>query len=148
MLTKQQYDEIMARLTTHDAWVDTKRGKNGWTSYKPEERESEGIPDVTNEERSAVEVYEFMTDPPTRYFLYISEDKARFRFVQSVAVPTDGRATTWTGEELGRVSFGTPFRSGFGDLRIPVRVYAINGKTYAGTYFKSAGSYARVKMCK
>jgi len=61
---------------------------------------------------------------------------------------SSGLATTWTGEKLGDVQFGTSFRSSFGDERVSIRVYAVNGKIYAGTFYKSAGDYARVKMLK
>jgi hypothetical protein len=33
-----------------------------------------------------------------------------------------------------------------GDTRVSIRVYAINGCVYHGTYYKSAGNYARVKI--
>ena len=88
----------------------------------------------TNEERSAVEVYEFCTDPPDKYFLYINCTKKE--------------ATTWTGDKLGTVAFGCEFRDNFGGKRVPITVYAINGKKYHGTYYKSSGDYARIKMAK
>jgi hypothetical protein len=33
-----------------------------------------------------------------------------------------------------------------GDKRQPIDIYAINGKKYHGTYYKSSGDYARVKL--
>jgi len=89
---------------------------------------------VNNDLRTAVEVWEFIHNPPQNYFLYINE--------------TERTATTWTGEKLGSVSFGHVYRSNMNDKRQSVTIQAINGKTYAGTYFKSAGDYARVKACK
>jgi len=94
----------------------------------------EGGPSPTNEERSAIEVYEFVHDPPVKYFLYIDEPSRS--------------ATTWMGDVLGRVSFGQSYRSAFGDTRVPIWVDAINGLLYHGTYFKSAGDYARIKLAK
>lgn len=88
----------------------------------------------TNEERSAVEVYEFVTNPPDKYFLYINCTKRI--------------ATTWTGDKLGDVSFGSEYRDNFGGKRVPITVYAINGKRYHGTYYKSSGDYARIKLAK
>jgi hypothetical protein len=88
----------------------------------------------TNEERSAVEVHEFQAEPPDRYFLYINEAKKL--------------ATTWTGDKLGLVEFGKPFRDNFGGKRIPITVQAINGRKYHGTYFASSGEYARIKLAK
>src|SRR5439155_26054876 len=102
-------------------------------SYKPRDKPAD-VPDVSNEERSALEVFEFVTNPPDKYFLYINEKNRT--------------ATTWPGEKLGDVSFGCEYRDNFGGERIPVNVYAINGKTYHGTYYKSSGNYARIRMKK
>lgn len=132
-LTTEAYNLLRARCDKLAAWVDTQRAPNGWASYR-EEDIPPGVPRVTNEERSALEVYEFIHDPPAKYFLYINEEKRM--------------ATTWTGETLGRIELGQPYRDNFGGRRVPVRIHAINGRTYAGTYFTSAGSYARVKLCK
>jgi len=88
----------------------------------------------TNEERSAVEVYEFQANPPDAYFLYVSESKRL--------------ATTWTGDKLGSVSFGQEYRDNFGGKRVPITVQAINGRIYHGTYFKSSGDYARINLSK
>ena len=167
MLTKEQYTELKQRIEAESIWIDTVRDRRkcrkchgsgkarwnqgacpkcagkgiilGWASYKPEDKPA-NVPTVSNEDRSSVEVYEFCQNPPERYFLYI-----RYSF------PEFGKpaiATTWTGERLGAVTFGQSFRSSFGDKRVPVRIKAINGRTYAGTYYSDAGSYARVKMCK
>jgi len=89
---------------------------------------------LTNDERGAIEVFEFVNDAPDRYFLYIQE--------------SDRKATTWMGNTLGTVSFGSPFRSNMGDTRIPVTIQAINGKRYTGMYYQSAGDYARVRAVK
>lgn len=138
MITKEQYDEIQARLTVLNAWVDTKRSKNGWASFRPEEREAAGIPDVTNDERSLAEEYDWITNPPDKYSLYVDEKAA------------DGRAkaTTWTGTILGNVSFGQSYRDNFGGRRIPINVYGTNGREYHGTYFVSSGNYVRIKAKK
>lgn len=89
--------------------------------------------EVNNDMRSAIEEYEFRTDAPKSYFLYISKE---------------GKATTWTGQVLGNVSFSKEFRAVFGDIRQRVTVYGINGKIYHGTFYKSAGDYARIKLAK
>jgi len=88
--------------------------------------------DAANKLRSSIEVYEFVNKPPNKYMVYISGSKA----------------TTWTGEELGTVTFGREYRGNMGDKRVPVRIRAINGFTYSGTFFKSAGDYARVTKVK
>lgn len=86
---------------------------------------------MTNEERSALEVSEFKANPPLKYFLYIDEETMR--------------ATTWTGETLGNIlRLGRTWESNLGDTRQSVLIKAVDGETYAGTYFKSSGNYARV----
>jgi hypothetical protein len=89
---------------------------------------------MTNDEISAQEVREFKANPPDKYFLYVSEERRD--------------AHTWTGEHLGVVTFGREYRDNFGGKRVPVRIRAINGRQYVGTYYKSAGDYARVRLAK
>lgn len=133
--TEQEYKEAKRK---HDAYHEA-------TMKYCKENKTNGIPteicatfpfanEVTNALRSALEVWEFIHDIPKKYFLYINQEK--------------GTATTWTGQKLGTVSFGTPSRSNFGDVRIPINVYAINGKKYYGTYYKGAGDYARITLFK
>jgi hypothetical protein len=86
---------------------------------------------ITNEERSAIEVFEFMRDKPERYFLYINEAR--------------GIATTWTGAKLGVVWLGRRYRDNFGGERVSISIRAINGESYSGTFYKSSGDYARVR---
>ena len=90
--------------------------------------------EVTNDLRSAIEVHEFINFPPDKYFLYINEEQKT--------------ATTWTGEKLGVVFFGREFYDSFGGKRVPIDVDGINGIKYYGTYYKSTGSYARIKKKK
>ena len=88
----------------------------------------------SNDEISAVEVYEFLRDKPDRYSLYIDKENQR--------------ATTWTGERLGSVCFGREYRDNFGGVRVPIDVHAINGLRYHGTYCKSSGNCARIRQYK
>jgi hypothetical protein len=136
MITPEQARDIRERNERLNAWVDSIRGRNGWASYKPEDKPAH-VPEVSNDERSSLEVFDFVNDPPAKYFLYINEK--------------DKLATTWTGEKLGHVYFGRTYHSpAFGghSVRVPVTVRAINGKTYHGTYYKSSGDFARVKISK
>ena len=137
IITREQRNEIQARLDKLNAWIDTIRDKRtGWASYKPEEKPA-NIPDVTNEERSSLEVFDFIDNPPEKYFLYVD--------VKNKIV------TTWTGEKLGNITYlSAPFRCGFGihTKRQSLRFTAINGAVYSGFYFTSSGDYARVKMIK
>lgn len=133
MITEEQAKDIRQRYDKLNVWINSRRGRNGRASYKPEDKPLE-IPDVSNAERSQLEVYDFCNDPPDKYFLYVNESKRE--------------ATTWTGDKLGVVTFGQEYRDNFGGKRVSVWIEAINGKSYHGIYFKSSGDYARVKLCK
>jgi len=133
VISKEIYDELKARLARHDAWAAQYVQKTGWTVIPADAVPPAGA-DISNDERSSIEVYEFCNDIPKAYFLYISQE--------------NHDAHTWTGEHLGRASFGREFRDNFGGRRVPVTVKAINGRTYHGTFFKSAGDYARVRLAK
>lgn len=89
---------------------------------------------ITNEMRSAVEVYKFKKQKPKTYFLYV-DIKNR-------------NAITWTGQKLGKIFAGCSYRSNFGDMRTPIDVVGINGVKYHGFYFQSAGDYARITAYK
>ena len=133
-MTETEYKAIRARIDRLNKWLDSIRDKRtGWVSYHPSEKPA-SVPDVSNEEISSVEVWEFIHDPPDRYCLYINEKKAK--------------ATTWTGEKLGQVIFGREYRDNFGGVRVPIEVFGVNGVQYYGTYYKSAGNYARIKRYK
>ncbi|GAB7002482.1 hypothetical protein JQ593_22795 [Bradyrhizobium viridifuturi] len=129
MLTPEQAADIRARDEALHAWMKARKTN----SYHPSELPPHINP-PTNDERGQVELFEFMRDIPERYFLYINAKT--------------NTATTWNGERLGSASFGREYRDNFGGKRVPVTVRAINGATYHGTYFKSAGDYARVKKAK
>lgn len=125
-ITREAYEHLRARLQKYEAWRDGRTAVN--TKDIPPELE------VTNDERSRVEVYEFITNPPDKYFCYISEANPGVR------------ATTWTGQSLGSVILGPKYRDNFGGTRQSVHLTAINGYTYFGTYYSSSGNYARVRM--
>jgi hypothetical protein len=133
VITQDQATDVRQRNDALMAWVDSIRGKNGWASYRPEDKPAH-VPDVTNEERSALEVFEFCSNPPDKYFLYVNQDNKA--------------ATTWTGDLLGHVRFGREYRDNFGGKRQPVWIRGINGKHYHGTYFKSSGNFARIRQSK
>jgi hypothetical protein len=123
-ISAETANDIRNRETALREWMGNR------TSYHPDELPAHMNP-PTNEERSALEVFEFLRDKPARYFLYINAEKKL--------------ATTWTGEELGRVTFGRTYRDNFGGERVAITVQAVSGDTYHGTYYKSSGDYARVK---
>lgn len=98
------------------------------------EQQSSLPPRPSNEELGAVEKYEFFHDPPEKYFLYVHEGKRE--------------AQTFTGDKLGNVVFGRSYKTNMGDTRVPIDVLGINGVQYYGTYYKSAGDYARITRKK
>ena len=130
MLTKQEYEQAKSAIAE---WESNRNEKGVWTGPQVTQEQV----DETNRLRSAVEVYEWMTNPPARYFLYIKETEYM-----------RGSATTWTGEFLGHVFMGDVYRSNFGDKRQQITVVGTNGRKYHGIYYKSAGDYARVKLAK
>lgn len=145
-LTAEEYARLRALADRHEAWVDTRRGKNGWASYQPEE-----VPEdcrMTNEERSAVEVYEFQHDPPARYFAYVKVNGEVPKSRRDPYRAMVGELTTWTGDKLGNVTFGCRYVLPNGSARVPIWVSAINGRHYHGTYFESSGDYARIRASK
>lgn len=94
---------------------------------------------MTNAERSAREVAEWLKDPPESYFLYVRDIN-----------DSDGRrapvVTTWTGDVLGTITgWGATWVDNMGSTRRTLYVHGTNGVDYWGTYFKSAGDYARIK---
>ena len=127
MITRETRDNIVKREEILRKYC-IEQGftkKNGWTSYKPEEVAHLNPP--TNDERSAVEIFDFVNNPPDKYFLYINDKEKK--------------ATTWTGERLGYVTFLNSNKNP------KIVIEAINGKTYKGIYYKEDGDYARVKRC-
>lgn len=117
---------------------DPKRFKRGG-GYTPADvsaiEKAAGGKGLTNEERSQLEVHRFVTDPPDKYFAYFDKALTQVR--------------TWMGDKLGDItSRGREYRSPMGDRRVNVTVQGINGRTYTGTCFVSAGDYCRLRMVK
>jgi hypothetical protein len=132
ILTKKQYEKSRYMLNRYNEACTTYCKQNKTNAIPFEIAKTFPYWDkVNNNLRGAVEVYEFINDIPQKYFLYISKEN---------------KATTWNGEVLGDVHFGREYRSNIGDKRQPIDVFAINGKKYYGTYYKSSGDYARIKL--
>lgn len=135
------YAECVRRQAIYDAWAKQFVQKNGWTVIPAD---AVAPVEFTNEHRAFIEVFEFLRDKPEKYFLYIKEEAT----TRGTLNYGPWIATTFTGLVLGSVTHGRPYRDNFGGVRVPVAVFACNGKRYNGTYYKSAGNYARVKMAK
>ena len=101
---------------------------------------------ITNEQRSADEVAAFIADAPGPYFAYWN---ARGRWakpgVSPELIPSD-TITTWMGDVLATITWtGNRHISAFGDARQNFRARGINGATYSGTAYLTAGDYARMR---
>jgi hypothetical protein len=131
MMTEQQYKELRKK---YDHYQEMRKLICASPSCVTQEESILLPPSPSHSEISAIEKYEFITNPPNKYTLYIDEDKRI--------------ATTWAGEKLGSCNFGNEYRSNMGDKRISITINAINGKHYHGTFYKSAGDYAHITAYK
>lgn len=136
MLTEKEYTTARAQLLAYTDASEKWMTENKTRGIPGAVRDTFPFADVvTNELRSQIEVYEFMNDKPEKYFAYVND--------------VSGQLTTWTGEPLGVVSYwGTEWCSNMGDHRQSITVNAINGIKYFGTFYKSSGTYARLKAAK
>lgn len=131
MLTTDEYTTLHAQ---YDAYEAARKQLFPGKNYVDRDMAAQLPESPTNEQRSAIEVYEWVNDPPDRYFAYVNE-KTR-------------KLTTWTGDVLGHVHFGRTYQSNMGDKRCHIWVTAINGREYTGTYYASAGDYACIRALK
>jgi len=92
--------------------------------------------DQINNSFSRTEVARFVDEPPTTYRAYVNE--------------RDLTLTTWMGDVLGQIqlghSYNVPTRGYFPSTRQSIRVKAINGRWYTGTYYCSSGTYAHIML--
>jgi len=135
-LTASQARELQARLDRYITWVRERFG-NGWACYDPDD-----VPEncrLTNEERSKLEIHDWVNDPPRRYFAYVFHpDDLKKRYIG-----------TWTGDKLARISIlGGRVRDNFGGCRRYISAYGTNGVRYWGWYYESAGDYCRLTAFK
>lgn len=131
-ISEAEYNRLKQLHAEFEAW------RGGRCSYHTNDV-PEKLRAMDNDARSKIEFYEFVHNPPDRYFLYIDAKKGTH-------YGASGTANIWTGVKLGDVQFGNTWRDNMGATRVSISVYAVNGYTYHGTYFKSSGDYARVKM--
>jgi hypothetical protein len=144
IITAAEYQDIMAREAEHNR-LRNGRGSISATEYANWPASAQ----LTNEERSKAEVYQFVTDPPTKYVLYVKQNEAAdspgvgsWRYAPLCTV------TTWTGETLGSGQLGRRYDNNIGGYRRSICFAGINGCQYYGTYYESSGDYAIVTMCK
>ena len=136
MISPEEYEELFDRQSRFKAWLGSR------TSYRQEE-----VPEncrITNEERSAIEVFQFCRDKLSIYFVYIAPPIPNSSMVEKHYV----HATTWIGDYLGRVYLGGEYTvhmpRGGKSVRQSITMHGINGVRYYGTYYKSSGNYARI----
>jgi len=132
MLTESQYHDYRARYDAYESW------RNGKTRVNPGE-----VPEnarISNEERSAIEIYEFHQDKPDSYFAYVQRS--------TDPLSLSCKITTWMGDLLGTGSLGNAYRSNFGDQRRSIRIKGVNGVIYYGTFYESSGDYCHLRATK
>lgn len=135
-LTPHEQTQRLLLRTIHNAHEKWRAGRS---SYKIEDV-PEGLR-MSNEQRSQLEVLDFIADSPKRVFAYIKEINGRLSFVTTFMGGTLA-TITWAGEDFHVWGFGQK------STRANFRCVGINGRTYSGTYFKSSGSYCRMKEVK
>jgi hypothetical protein len=137
--TIQDYETEKAILNKAEAYrkIITQGKRNYLTA---EEAQHPDYVHATNEMRSRIEKYEFLNNPPEKYFVYVC--KTEQGGLTNVL-------TTWTGETLAKITHvGRVYRSAFGDKRQSFWARALNGVLYHGTAYLTAGDYARIKIAK
>lgn len=138
MIDKQTADDIRTRHKHHN---DARRNLfPGKYSFTPAELATLP-PNPSNDELGQLEDYDWRTNPPDRYFLYVEENDNN----------KPVKVTNWTGITLGTItSFGnvltcyTPNGGRYQKQAISFK--GTNGCDYHGWYQCSSGTYARVKM--
>ena len=130
---------------------------------------SEGIPDIgpysTRDEALAAQTIEVdKRNKATSLAEVESFREARncnvsyFAYWQSGAKASPGnwslsadcnRIVTWVGDTLATVVWsGAPYRGGFDSVRVNFTARGIDGRLWHGTYYKSSGSYVRMRPAK
>ena len=94
-----------------------------------------GVNNFGNEHRAKIEIYDFLNDPPEKYFAYLTKRKSGI-----IAV------TNWTGKHLAFARISRTFKDNFGGERITFSTgKSINGLKYYGTGYCGFGGYCRIK---
>jgi len=154
LTTPAEYEILRARLDRSRAWVDAYFAEHGGNSYP-----SDIVPpdqQATNEQRGAVEQYEFrhrIGDTGGAYFCYAQPQGIGFHWSRRYQQLRGGDLLTcWTGRELARVTWaGNPYRCpaiGGSSVRQNFRARGIDGRDWAGTYYTSSGDYCRMRPTK
>ncbi len=116
-LTTIEAEAIRAKVAKFNAWIGERR------SWRTEEVPAD-VDQPTNDERSALEVWDWRNSPPAHFYVcYLSSDGKTL--------------TTWTGDELARVTRETSSRTGWQRSSMThIRAVAPDGSQWHG---KGAG---------
>lgn len=148
MISKAEYDLLKAQNDAYEKareQFDPKRFKRGGGYDAADQKKILQIAglskEITNEERSKIELYEFVHDPPEKYFAYYDKPLTKI--------------SNWMGVKLGDIisksgvyEVGFRMVTGRRGRAVNVRIKGINGVTYAGTCYLDAGDYCRMKALK
>jgi hypothetical protein len=132
--TQQDYDRERAIADKAQAYwqANATHGRNG-SSMSAELAAHPDYAACDNAMRGRLERFEIFRDKPERLFAYLSSDCSA--------------VTVWTGDILGTVSMGRPYRSNMGDKRYPFRT-RIAGADYSGIGYGGGGMHARLRKVK
>jgi hypothetical protein len=128
VIDTQTATDIRDRYNAFQTWLGDR------CSYRPEDVPP-NVPRVTNEEVSALEVWQFINEPANTWSMYLA---------------SDGRTlTTWPGDKLATVTSETVREVGFGyrPSRTYLRAIAIDGSHWYGTS-PGRGMYARMRRAR
>lgn len=93
------YAALRAQVDAADTWIDTRRGRNGWASYKPEDA-PDYVNAVSNGVRSHVQLYELYHFPQDIIDAYTNDR---------------GQITTWPGCVIGTYRELSSWRGAYGN---------------------------------
>ncbi len=101
----------------------------------------------TNEQRSAAEAAAFIAEKPREYFAYGFCHQSGLDPIRRLHC--GDKIGTWVGGKLATVTVAhPPHRDNFDGVRQNFRALGINGLTYAGTAYLSAGDRVRMRAVK
>ena len=111
MITESEYKNLKEKYEYYHS--EREKIFPGKCSFSKEDQSKLPV-SPTNDEISAIEMYEFVNDPPTRYFCYVSPDKNKYPNLKNTFIGQSCKITTWTGDILGYGKLGTKYRSNKG----------------------------------
>jgi hypothetical protein len=131
-ISAESAENIRKRYNQVREWLATTNNPN---CYSPDQMQAAGIIPPTNVEIGQLEIYDFMNNPPDKYFTYVLDKGACVGTYTHLPLST-------------RVSLGAKYRDNFGGTRQAIRFLGINGIEYVGTYYYSSGDFCRVRKAK